>query len=356
MADAPGDRHYPCSQCGADLRFAPGQSRLECAHCGHAEEIAPDPDARRARALGELDLEQALASNLPETLMEETRVAACASCGAQVEFRAQEHARECPYCASPIVGETGAHRHIKPQALIPFTVTETEAQAAMTRWLGGLWFAPNGLQAYARKGRRLAGVYAPYWTLDGATQTRYRGERGTRHTVRRGKETRVEIRWAPVSGRVARLFDDVAVIASHSLPRHHADGLQPWDFSGLRAYHPDYLAGFRAEGYSVTLVEGHEIAREMMKDWIEADVRRDIGGDAQRISALDTDWRDETFKHVLLPIWMAAYRYGGKSYRFVVNGQTGKVRGERPWSVWKIAFAVLLAAIVVGAFAVLSNR
>jgi len=30
-----------------------------------------------------------------------------------------------------------------------------------------------------------------------------------------------------------------------------------------------------------------------------------------------------------------------------VNGQTGKVRGERPWSAWKIAFAVLLVALLV---------
>lgn len=361
MAEAPapdlsGDRHYPCSRCGADLRFAPGQMRLVCDHCGHVEEIAPEPPARRARALGELDLATALAARLPEELMEETRVAPCPSCGAQVEFRPNEHARECPYCASPIVGETSAHRQIRPQALIPFALTEAEAHAAMTRWLGALWFAPNGLQEYARKGRKLAGIYAPYWTFDAVTRSRYRGERGTRHSVRHGKETRVEIRWTPVSGRVARAFDDVAVIASHSLPRHHADGVQPWDFSALRAYHPDFLAGFRAEGYSVPLAEGHGIARQVMQDWIEADVRRDIGGDMQKITALDIDWRDETFKHVLLPIWMAAYRYGGKSYRFVVNGQTGKVQGERPWSAWKIAFAVLLAAIAIGAFAVLSNR
>lgn len=361
MADAPtpdlsGDRHYPCSQCGADLRFAPGQTRLECDYCGHVEAIAAAPARRRAEALAELDLAQALAAALPEALIEETPVAACPSCGAQVEFRPNEHARECPYCASPIVGEVGAHRQIRPQALVPFAVTEAEAQAAMTRWLGGLWFAPNGLQAYARKGRRMAGIYAPYWTFDAATRARYRGERGTRHTVRSGKKSRVEIRWSPVSGRVARVFDDVAVIATHGLPRRHADGLQPWDFTALCAYRPDYLAGFRAEGYSVPLADGHRIARQEMQGWIEADVRRDIGGDVQKITALEIDWRDETFKHVLLPIWMAAYRYGGKSYRFVVNGQTGKVQGERPWSAWKIAFAVLLAALAVGAFAVLSNR
>ena len=81
---------------------------------------------------------------------------------------------------------------------------------------------------------------------------------------------------------------------------------------------------------------------------IAMDVRRDIGGDEQRIDQINTAHSAETFKHILLPIWMAAYKYNGKTFRFVVNGQTGKVQGERPWSAWKIAFAVVLAAIVIG--------
>ena len=69
---------------------------------------------------------------------------------------------------------------------------------------------------------------------------------------------------------------------------------------------------------------------------IEGDVRHDIGGDVQRIDSINTDYSAETFKHILLPVWMAAYKYGGKSYRFLVNGQTGEVQGERPYSWWKI--------------------
>ena len=78
---------------------------------------------------------------------------------------------------------------------------------------------------------------------------------------------------------------------------------------------------------------------------IARDVRRDIGGDVQQIQAMDTDHSNETFKHILLPVWLAAYKYNGKSYRFVVNGQSGRVQGDRPWSVWKIAAAVILALI-----------
>ena len=80
---------------------------------------------------------------------------------------------------------------------------------------------------------------------------------------------------------------------------------------------------------------------------IAMDVRRAIGGNEQQIASIQTRHANETFKHVLLPVWTAAYRYNGKSYRFVVNGQSGRVQGERPWSVWKIALAVVLALLVL---------
>jgi hypothetical protein len=75
----------------------------------------------------------------------------------------------------------------------------------------------------------------------------------------------------------------------------------------------------------------------------------------QQIDQIDSDFQDETFKHILLPIWMAAYKYGGKSYRFLVNGQTGEVQGERPYSAWKIVFSVIVVLVLVAGGVYLSN-
>ena len=157
-------------------------------------------------------------------------------------------------------------------------------------------------------------------------------------------------RWHPASGRVSRAFDDLLVLASRSLPARLGDELTPWDLAALVPYTPEFLAGFQAEGYAVPLADGHGEARARMADVIRSDVRRDIGGDEQRIDGINTDWSNETFKHILLPVWMAAYKYNGKSYRFLVNGQTGEVQGERPWSIWKIAFTVILVvSLILGA-------
>jgi hypothetical protein len=355
----PEDEHrFPCDQCGADMRFDPGGDRLICDHCGNTAALEPEggPWGGDARALVELDYETAIAAKLPAQEMEETRVSQCPNCGAQVEFQPEIHAKECPFCATPVVTDTGTHRHIKPKGVIPFQLTERQAHTAMNGWLGRLWFAPNGLQEYAKKGRKMDGIYVPYWTYDADTATQYRGQRGDAYyvTVRGqdGKSRRERrIRWTRTSGRVARWFDDILILASRSLPKSFTDRLAPWDLTQLDGYRPEFLSGFRAEGYTVELDEGFEEAKQVMENQIRQDVRRNIGGDEQRIDHMQIRIDDVTFKHVLLPIWVAAYKYRGQSYRFVVNGQTGKVQGERPWSWIKITLAILVAAIVIGALA-----
>ena len=350
----PGDEHrFPCSNCGSDMRFAPTQGKLICDHCGNEEPIDL-PEDQAAAALVENDFEAALRGQIPAMEIEETRVSQCPSCGAQVQFDANTHSKECPFCATPVVTDTGTHRHIKPKGVIPFQLTERDAHTAMDRWLGSLWFAPGGLKDYARKGRSLDGIYVPYWTYDANTATQYRGQRGTAYYVTvigpdgKPKQER-RMRWTRTQGRVSRFFDDILVLASRSLPKRYTDALAPWNLAGLAPYKPEFLSGFRAEGYTVELDEGMAEARQIMDAQIQRDIRRDIGGDAQRIDAINTRVANTTFKHILLPVWIAAYKYRGKSYRFVVNAQSGKVQGERPYSAIKIALAIVLALLLAAA-------
>ena len=333
------------------MRFDPPSGDLVCDHCGRREDIARATGP--AGTVWEENYAAALAVQLPATETEEIRVTECPSCGAEVELGEDLQATECPFCATPVVTGTGTRRLIKPKGLLPFAQSEEQAREAMVAWLGSLWFAPNGLQQYARKGRRLDGIYVPYWTFDAQTQSRYSGERGddyytTRTVMQDGKPRTVQVRqtrWRRVSGRVARFFDDVLVLASTSLPKQYTDALEPWDLAALEPYAPDYLAGFRAEGYQVDLRQGFEAARVKMDSMILRDVRFDIGGDHQRVHGIQTDVSAVTFKHILLPVWLAAYKYRGQSFRCVVNGRTGRVQGERPYSPWKIALASIAALV-----------
>lgn len=353
------EKRFPCRQCGAVLRYAIGTRSLECQYCGHENPIAAGDVV-----LEELDLHVALRRlDTAAKLSEEVHTISCPNCAAAFSLDAHIHAGECPFCGTSVVTSTSHSRPIKPKGLLPFGVTADEAKASYQSWLKGLWFAPNALKKYARDDSALNGVYIPYWTYDSDTATAYRGQRGDvyyvsqRYTTtvngRRVTRTRQvpKIRWRSASGRSSRHFDDMLVGATRTLPRKITDWLAPWDLQNLVPYTEDYLAGFASEVYQVDLDEGFQVAQKNMDAIIRTDVKHAIGGDQQRINSINTRHSDTTFKHVLLPLWMAGFTFREKTYRFVVNGRSGKVRGERPWSVWKIgllvAAVVLLAAILL---------
>ena len=194
-AAAVESHRFPCPSCGADLRYAPELDALKCAHCGHEEKIRED----RGR-IPELDLRAIERNALPPSETEALRIAQCPSCGARIEFDADIHAKECPFCASPIVTDTGVERLIKPQAQLPFLISEDQARQGLKAWLGRLWFAPSDLKAYARADRSLDGIYIPYWTYDAETRSSYTGQRGTVHYVTRPATVVVNGRTAAVQG------------------------------------------------------------------------------------------------------------------------------------------------------------
>ncbi len=349
---------FPCGQCGAVLKYNIGTTDLSCGYCGHQNLIVNSADP-----ILEYDIHQALRELARvQKLAKPSSILYCTTCAAEFDLERHIHSGECPYCGTTVVTGTGHVKSIKPKALLPFSVTADEARESYRKWLSGLWFAPSALKKYTREDTHLNGVYIPYWTYDSKTRTAYRGMRGDVYYVkqsytatvngRRVRQTRMvpKIRWSPVNGRTRRHFDDVLVGASRSLPRKIMDWLQPWDLENLIPYTEAYLSGFQSEIYQIELDDGFNHAKKVMDDTIHGDVRRDIGGDQQRITSLNTSHSDTTFKHVLLPLWSAAFTFRGKPYRFVVNGRNGKTRGERPWSVVKIAFAVLLGAIAVVGF------
>ncbi len=345
---------FPCSNCGAELRFAPGAEALQCPYCGVVNEI----EAIEA-AVEELDFQAALARLRAGEETYEVVTVKCKNCGAETTFDPNITSDDCAFCGTPHVLEKGSTRLIKPQALLPFRIEQRDAMERFLGWIKGLWFAPNDLKEYARQEGKLAGMYLPHWTYDAETSTRYHGQRGeyyyvteTYTTTENGKPvTRTrqvqKTRWYPASGTVHNTFDDVLVVASDSLPRSYVTKLEPWDLDAVVVYQEAYLSGFRTESYTVDLESGFGLATKRMEPTIDATIRRDIGGDTQRILSKDTRYYDVTFKHLLLPLWISAYRYSGKVYRFMVNARTGAVSGERPWSWIKIALAVIAALLVI---------
>lgn len=348
---------FPCGNCGAQLSFTPGQSQLTCPYCDHVQDI---PGTNEPAEIKEHDYLTALSNPAlvdVSDINEQAKEVECTNCGAATIISGA--ATSCPFCDSPMVIKESKEGMILPESLLPFVVEENKAQETFKTWIASRWFAPNDLVQKAQN-EGMDGVYLPYWTYDSETRTEYRGERGEHYYVEEeytdsdGKtQTRRErkTRWYSAEGRIRRSFDDVMVCASKSLPQKLFDGLEPWPTKELKPYNPGYLAGFSAERYAISLKEGFSLAEKKMDAEIRKAIKRDIGGDEQRIHRVDTRHDDITYKLVFLPLWISSFRYNEKVYRFLINAQTGEANGERPYSVIKIVLTVLA---VIGFFALMA--
>jgi hypothetical protein len=267
---------------------------------------------------------------------------------------------------------------------VPFKVTKLQAQNKWREWIRGLWLAPGALKKYAQSDGGIKGIYTPYWTFDAQTYTNYSGQRGdnyqeqyttTNDKGERITQTRTETRWTNVSGSVSFFHDDVLVSgsgttfgtgaaiatkdpeAAKALAQMGGMGsrllgafstkLSSWNTKELVPYQEEYITGFQAEAYEIGLKKAFGFGKEIIDRRVESLVNQDIGGDHQRITSLNTQYSHLTFKHILLPMWVSAYLFSGKTYRFVVNGQTGEVQGESPKSGWKIFFLVVAGLLLL---------
>jgi LSD1 subclass zinc finger protein len=344
-----------CKNCGANLKFKPGTESLSCDYCQTINEIALE----RTEVI-ENDFNLFIEEAEAKTEHQVISTVKCGSCGANTTLQPNVTSSNCPYCDTPLVVKDAATCDIiKPSYVLPFKVERNKAKEGFVKWVGGLWFAPSKLKNYAENSaEKLKGVYLPYWTYDSNTESDYSGLRGDHYYVTESytdsngrSQTRSvqKTRWSAASGHVSNSFDDVLVCASHSLPEKLVNELEPWDLPELVKYNDNFIAGFITESYQTGLKDGFGKAKVRMEDRIRSSVRSDIGGDTQQITTLSTEYNDITFKHILLPLWISAYRYNNKVYRFTINARTGEVQGERPYSAIKIALLVIaIIGIIVG--------
>jgi DNA-directed RNA polymerase subunit RPC12/RpoP len=356
----PAGKLFPCANCGAKVEFDPRTRSLKCPYCGH-ETIIAGPG--RDEEVQERDFEEyvrKLEAGAGGVIAGRSSQVRCTGCGAMVLLEDRVVTEKCPFCGTHLENKPeSAGAMLPPESVVPFHLDLRAAREAFVKWLTGLWFAPTELKVLANLGQ-LTAVYIPYWTYDAMTYTRYRGMRGddyqdtetyTERDAQGNMVTRTRTvtrtRWTSVSGEVQHFFDDVLVCGSKSVPTHLVRGLEPWRLGELEPFKAEFLAGLKTERYAIGLQEGLGIAKRLMEPTIIELIREDIGGDHQQIESKKTRYLAVTFKHCLLPVWVAHYRYREKLFHILVNGRTGKVSGERPYSFWKIAALVALIVLAV---------
>jgi predicted RNA-binding Zn-ribbon protein involved in translation (DUF1610 family) len=366
-------KQYPCPRCNAELVFSADRGRMVCNFCGYQAPISAagsmtavhtqtQIDQAVVESVEEHDLHEGLSfATHEEGWGTETRTFRCNGCNATITAEPNVSATVCPFCGSHhVLAQQGSSRVLKPESVLPFEVAQEEAVAKFRTWLGRGWFRPNAVKRIATYAEaRLQGIYLPFWTFDAQTYSRWQAEAGhyyyvtQRYTVnvngRRQTRTRQvqKVRWEHAAGSHDERFDDVLVYATRSVKEDILHKIYPYDTSKLVPYQPQYLAGWRAEEYQMDLEEGWKLGQAIIRDRIRQACGRAVPGDTHRNLRVQSKFEDVTFKHTLLPVWIASYRYSNRVYNFMVNGQTGKVQGEAPISWWKVLLAVLVVLLLL---------
>ncbi len=356
---------YLCPKCAGKMNFDAASGMLNCPFCGHSMPVPTTTDAVK-----EHDLLQTLQDESGKAHGYGTEVKAinCKSCGATVNVPANVTSTQCPFCGSnQVIEQQPDPKLIQPESVVPFAIDDATANRKFRDWLGQGWFHPNDLKALGG-GQKLRGVYLPFWTFDAHAESNWRAESGDYYyetewvtVTRDGKQVREQqqvqkVRWHWTSGHHTGDYDDVLVYATRSINLKILQKIYPYDTKKLATYKPDFLAGWSAESYQIPLAEAWPLGRDILYNHERSACDGLVPGDTHRNLSVSTDLSRLTYKHVLLPVWVASYRYNNKTFQFMINGQTGKVQGEKPISAIKVAIAVVIALIIIGVVVYLISK
>jgi predicted RNA-binding Zn-ribbon protein involved in translation (DUF1610 family) len=355
MSEVTALEKHACAACGAQAEWNPSKQKLVCPFCGTQAPYAVDA---ATGAIREIDLVRTL-REMPEDLrgwQSDTRSVQCRSCRAVMVFDAAKVGQNCEFCGSPaLVDYQEIKAPIRPQSLLPFKVSEPQVRESIRRWYASKWFAPNRFKARALVDT-VHGVYIPYWTFDARVRCPWRAEAGhyyyTTETYRdsngRTATRQVQhVRWESASGVVDHVFDDEPVPGTQGIDLGLLRQVEPFPTATeLVAYDTAFLSGFVVEHYQVVLIDAAKRSQEQMHAKLEALCGAQVPGDTYRNLRIDPEYSGQTFKHVLVPVWLLAYTYGAKRFQVVVNACTGTIAGQYPKSPWKI-LAVILVVLVI---------
>jgi hypothetical protein len=297
----------------------------------------------------------------------------CEACGAEVAIDADQRSYTCAFCDSTYVVEFSPQESDRqpPEFVIGFSITPEEAQEKFRQWLTeSRWFRPGDLIA-AKVVEKLRGVYLPFWSFSmlaesswSATIGEYWYRTETYTTTENGKtvtKTRQvrETEWWPLSGQHHRYYSGYLISGSQGLGQRDAERIKPFYLNAMKRYRPYFLAGWLSEEYSITRPDALEICQNEFYRQEESNIGTFLPGDTSGNLQVTTGFDHINSDLVLLPIYLLSYNYKDTVYRFLINGQTGKMAGDKPLSKLRIGAAIgagLLALLLVFlVFALLSG-
>lgn len=348
-----------CSQCGGDVIYDPDAKGVKCTHCGFVEPVQTKPTEGIFYALDDGFLPS---SQTPQTKKEAYK---CQTCGAVTEILAHQVTRHCPFCGSVEIRQSAFQEQaFPPSALIPFRISKKKAQSNIQQWLKKGWFHPNSLAKSAQL-EKFHGIYVPTWLYNAEVTASYKVEIGYYYYVtvedvdsEGNRITRQEqrVRWEPHWGTYSDTFNNVSVEASSQITQDQWEKILPFSYTETWEVTPQFFPGYYVELYEKGPEQAWTIAEAIIDRETKNRIVTQLPGDTYRNLQINIKKHNVKFRHLLLPIWVSHYTFKGKTYYVLVNGETGKVGGKKPISVWKVIFAILIVILLILGIYYLANQ
>ncbi len=286
----------------------------------------------------------------------------CKGCGSTIARDPDQRSYRCGFCDSTYVVElepslTGRQN---PEFIIGFAISKEQAQTKFAHWIkDNRWFRPGDLRN-VNAPEKMTGIYVPFWSFSMLAESEWHAQIGeywyrteTYTTTENGKtvtrtRTVTETEWWPLAGRFHHYYSGHLVSASKGLPQNVASQVMPFDLPALKRFEPYFLAGWESEEYTVERRDALEMSKQHYHESQERNVSRFMPGDRHSQLNVTTYFSQINSDLCLLPYYLLTYRYKEKLYRFVVNGQTGRVWGDKPYSSKRITAFVLILLLVIG--------
>jgi DNA-directed RNA polymerase subunit RPC12/RpoP len=349
---------FNCPRCGATTSFSVHEGGLTCPNCGYYE---PPKESKIGKAADESEFTVKTMEHADQVRVEGRREITCQNCGARTSIPATSLAVTCPFCGSnQVIMREATEDKFRPSFLVPFKVEAPECSTIASQWLGSSWMTPSSLKKVVSL-PKFNGIYLPFWTFDAVTNASWKAEVGHEHTERHfegGKwKERIVTVWRWESGHVRLVNDDLIVAGTNRLSGLLLGRIRDFDLKDLAAFEPKFLAGLHAQSYDVPLEQAWDDSRQQMRERTKKACLNQTSTNEVRNFSMTVDFADETWRYILLPIYLITYLYAGKSYTVMVNGQTRSIAGQRPvdWNrVWLVIAALLAPGLLVGLVGVAS--
>jgi len=348
-------KNYDCPQCGANTGYDVSAGGVACKYCGY---VAPKKESKKpGKNAQEFEFTLETLSQAEQGWGVEKKELHCDNCGATIIVEEGEISKACPFCTSNKVNlQVSVSDRLRPRFLIPFKIQKEENKKLAKEWLGKGWYHPSELSTSSSI-QSFSGIYLPFWTFDAYVSSTWKAELGydeeeSYHEDGEWK-TRTVTRWRWRDGRADTIVDDLLITGSSNVSSIILGKLYPFNMTDLLDYSPDYLAGWNAQAYDITLPHAWEKGKAKIRNIAKEDCYSDTGKSSSHIRnfSMTADFSNETWRYILLPVYISAYKFNQKVYQVMVNGQTGKVAGQKPvawWKVWLAIAAMIAPGVLTG--------